>query len=69
MKLMLIQITIYYKEYRPDLGEYPMPDYIAAVPYLEADAEISNFTIQNIRNGLTTATLYRSIMVNRLTRR
>jgi hypothetical protein len=45
---------IYYKEYRPDLGEYPMPDYIAAVPYLEADAEISNFTIQNIRNGLST---------------
>jgi hypothetical protein len=31
-----------------------MPDYIAAVPYLEADAEISNFTIQNIRNGLST---------------
>tara|TARA_Y100001973_G_scaffold89491_1_gene135885 strand:+ start:695 stop:2551 length:1857 start_codon:yes stop_codon:yes gene_type:complete len=45
---------IYFKEYRPDLGEYPMPDYIAAVPYLEADAEIANFTIQNIRNGLST---------------
>ena len=48
---------IYYKEYRPDLQEYPMPDYIAAVPYLEADAEISNFTIQNIRNGLSTGYL------------
>jgi hypothetical protein len=44
---------IYYKEYRPDLGEYPMPDYIAAIPYLEADSEIANFTLQNIKNNLT----------------
>ena len=44
---------IYYKEYRPDLGEYPLPDYIASVPYLEADAEISNFTLMNIRNNLS----------------
>ena len=44
---------IYFKEYRPDLGEYPMPDYIAAVPYLEADAEIANFTLQNIKNNLS----------------
>ena len=44
---------VYYKEYRPDLGEYPLPDYIAAVPYLEADAEISNFTLQNIKNNLS----------------
>ena len=44
---------VYYKEYRPDLGEYPLPDYIASVPYLEADAEISNFTLQNIKNNLS----------------
>ena len=44
---------IYYKEYRPDLGEYPLPDYVAAIPYLEADAEISNFTLQNIKNNLS----------------
>ena len=30
-----------------------MPDYIAAIPYLEADAEISNFTLQNIKNNLS----------------
>ena len=48
---------IYYKEYRPDLGEYPLPDYIAAIPYLEADAEISNFTLQNIRNNLSSGYL------------
>ena len=44
---------IYFKEYRPDLGEYPIPDYVAAIPYLEADAEIANFTINNIKNGLS----------------
>jgi len=44
---------LYYKEYRPDLKEYPLPDYIACVPYLEADAEIANFTLQNIKNNLT----------------
>lgn len=44
---------IYFKEYRPDLGEYPLPDYIAAIPYLEADSEISNFTLQNIKNNLS----------------
>ena len=48
---------VYYKEYRPDLGEYPLPDYIAAVPYLEADAEISNFTLMNIRNNLSSGYL------------
>ncbi len=48
---------IYYKEYRPDLGEYPLPDYVAAIPYLEADAEISNFTLQNIRNNLSSGYL------------
>lgn len=44
---------VYYKEYRPDLQVYPLPDYIACVPYLEADAEIANFTLQNIKNNLT----------------
>jgi len=44
---------IYFKEYRPDLGEYPIPDYVAAIPYLEADAEIANFTLSNIRNNLS----------------
>ena len=48
---------IYYKEYRPDLGEYPLPDYIAAIPYLEADAEISNFTLMNIKNNLSSGYL------------
>lgn len=44
---------IYYKEYRPDLHIYPLGDYIPAVPYLEADSEIANFTLQNIKNNLS----------------
>ena len=44
---------VYYKEYRPDLQEYPLPDYIGAVPYIEADYEISNFTLNNVKNGFS----------------
>ena len=44
---------IYYKEYRPDLNVYPLGDYVSAIPYLEADSEIANFTLQNIKNNLT----------------
>ena len=43
----------YYKEYRPDLGTYPLPDYLASVPYIAADYEISNFTINNVKNGFS----------------
>jgi len=48
-----VDYIIYYKEYRPDLGVYPMPDYTSAIPYLESDAEIANFTLQNIKNNLS----------------
>ena len=47
----------YYKEYRPDLGVYPLPDYLASVPYIAADYEISNFTINNVKNGFTSGYL------------
>ena len=48
-----VDYVIYYKEYRPDLGAYPLPDYVSAIPYLESDAEIANFTLQNIKNNLS----------------
>jgi len=34
-----IDYLIYYKEYRPDVGVYPLPDYVSAIPYLESDAK------------------------------
>lgn len=43
----------YYKEYRPDLGVYPLPDYLASIPYISADYEISNFTVNNVKNGFS----------------
>ena len=44
---------VYYKDYRPDLGDYPLPEYIGAIPYIAADYEISNFTYNNVRNGFS----------------
>ena len=44
---------VYYKDYRPDSKEYPLPDYIGAVPYIESDYEISNFVLNNVKNGFS----------------
>ena len=44
---------VYYKDYRPDAKEYPLPDYIGAVPYIESDYEISNFVLNNVKNGFS----------------
>ncbi len=48
-----VDYLIYYKEYRPDVGVYPLPDYVSAIPYLESDAQIANFTLSNISNNLS----------------
>lgn len=48
---------IYYKEYRPDLGVYPLPDYVSAINYLESDISISTFTLNNIKNNLSSGYL------------
>ena len=44
---------VYYKDYRPDSKEYPLPDYIGAVPYIESDYEIGNFVLNNVKNGFS----------------
>lgn len=49
--------VVYYKDYRPDLQEYPLPDYIGAVPYIESDYEISNFVLNNVKNGFSSSYL------------
>jgi hypothetical protein len=48
---------VYYKEYRPNLGVYPLPDYIACIPYVAADYEIGNFTYNNVKNGFSSGYL------------
>jgi DNA-binding Lrp family transcriptional regulator len=42
---------LYYTEYRPNMDAYPLPGYIGAIPYCEIDFEISNFHLNNIKNG------------------
>lgn len=39
----------YYKEYRPGLGVYPLPDYIGCIVSIETDVEIANFHLNNIK--------------------
>ena len=41
----------YYKQYRPGLNHYPLPEYVGALPYIQMDGEIANFHLNNIRNG------------------
>ena len=40
-----------FREYRQGLGTYPLPNYIAAINYVEADYEVSKNTLANAKNG------------------
>ena len=48
---------IYYKDYRPNLQEYPNPPYLAGVNYISADIDISTFVASNTSNGFQGGTL------------
>lgn len=49
--------SIYYCQYyRPGQGEYPLPDYVGALKYIEVDTEISNYYLNSIKNGFTAQT-------------
>lgn len=48
---------IYIRQYRADLGVYPLPAYIGAKPYIEIDTRIANFHLNNISNGFVGGTL------------
>lgn len=47
----------YYTQYRPGIQNYPLPEYIGAIPYIEMDYEISNFHLKNIKNGFSAGTM------------
>jgi predicted transcriptional regulator len=48
---------LYYCQfYRPGQGEYPLPDYVGALKYIEVDTEISNYYLNSIKNGFTAQT-------------
>lgn len=42
---------LYVKKYRPGLEYYGLPHYISAVNWIELDNEISNYHLQNTKNG------------------
>jgi len=43
---------IYFQPYRPGQKYYPLPDYVGALKVIELDAEVDNFHMSNIKNGL-----------------
>ena len=38
------RFIIYFKQYRPNIEHYPLPEYVASNPYIEADIEIATNT-------------------------
>lgn len=49
---------VYYKDYRPDLGAYPFPEYMGGLPYIQADAEVGNFVYNNVKQGFTAGFIF-----------
>ena len=45
------QIYVYYA-YRPGMKYYPLPDYVGALKIIELDAQVDNFHLNNITNGV-----------------
>jgi hypothetical protein len=41
-----------YQAYRPCMRYYPVPDYVGALKVIELDAQIDNFHLNNITNGV-----------------
>jgi hypothetical protein len=41
-----------YQAYRPGMRYYPVPDYIGALKVIELDAQVDNFHLNNITNGV-----------------
>ena len=48
---------IYYKDYAPNLQEYPLPPYLGGINYISADIDISTFVASNTSNGFNGGTL------------
>lgn len=52
--LKLAKSTIFqYKEYRPGLRTYPLPNYIGSINYIESDMEVSKHTLTNAKTGFS----------------
>lgn len=40
-----------HKDYRAGMTEYPLPDYVSCIPYIECDKELGKFNRNNVMNG------------------
>ena len=49
---------VYYKSYRPNLKEYPLPNYISGINYISSDYEVSNYVLNNTKNGFSGSTIW-----------
>lgn len=41
----------YFSSYSPTVRYYPVPEYLGALAYIETDARIANYHVNNLRNG------------------
>jgi hypothetical protein len=46
-----------YKEYRPNLRTYPLPNYIGCINFIESDMEVSKHTLTNAKTGFSATKL------------
>lgn len=53
-----VRYLVYYKSYRPNLKEYPLPNYQPGVPYIEADYQVANYVLNNTKNGYSGGTVW-----------
>ena len=56
------------RAYRPNLKEYPLPNYVAGVPYIAADYEVANYVLNNTKHGYSGGTIWNFTMGNLLKR-
>jgi hypothetical protein len=49
--------VLYYKQYRPNIETYTLPEYVGAVPAIITDAEIANFHRASIQNNFMGGTM------------
>jgi len=47
----------YFKFYRAGQEEYPLPEYVSCLKYIEIDTEIANFHLNSIKSGFSAQTL------------
>lgn len=47
----------YFKSYRPGISIYPLPQYLAAISYIELDFQVANYWYNRVKYGFTASCL------------